>query len=353
MKIAWSELIKFLKNNIIKFIIGIIISAIAFAGLSYFFGGNNIEKLRNNIEIEGIDQEAELAYFLFYIEDQENRIFTNNLLVEEYFTLPEILESASKVTNTNLYEIVEETENEAVIEDTLSNMSNVIGVNRDGSSQLLKFYVNIGNESNNLEIANYYYNLITENEVPFLEDKMIYIFEEPQIQIIDEEESLENSTKITEDTYNIIFNIAVGSLFGLFAVTLVLFILTLFSKKLVYSFSYSILEQDHFFLIDNSLETTTDLMGILSLPQNARKVVVWEENSEVNNNEFNKITTELKHTQNLEFVNSILEIERPEEADRVIYIINENATSRKWYNKQRRLGKNLNINTVILQINAD
>jgi len=359
MKIAWTELIKFLKSNVSKIVIGSIITSIVFGGLSFVFGSTTINDLNNKFETleidsEAINPEARQANFKFYIEDNENDVFINNLLIGEYFTTPEILEDASNETNTNLKEIVKETDNEAIIANNQSAPEQIIGVNRNGSTHIHTFYVNIGSESDNLRIANYYYDYLTENNIPFLDDKTIYVFQEPEILELDEEEeNVRETTNNHSVIYDVILSLIVGALFGIIAVILVLFVLTLFSKKLIYSFSYSTLEEDYFFLIDSQIEYSKEnLEELLSLPPNARKVIINENDNVIQNSEFNDIKTNLDNTENIEVVNNILEIEAPEEMDRIIYIIKENITSRKWYNNQRKLSKNLGVPVVIIQVNA-
>jgi len=113
------------------------------------------------------------------------------------------------------------------------------------------------------------------------------------------------------------------------------------------------LEQDYFFLIEKRQKYQDDLIELLTLPTNARKVIVNENNIKTDNIEFEKILSNIIEKENLEVVNNVLEIEDLENVDRIIYVIKEGITSRQWYNKQRRFGENNNIPIVVLQVNGD
>jgi|SRR5699024_8219227 len=351
MKFIWIEILKFIKNNIMKIVLG---TALITVGFVWINNRSTTMELDDNSESKGesvVEVDSEPATFRFFIENSEGAAFTNNLLIEQYITRSSVLETVSNETNTNLLKLIEETGNSTLVNYNESGESKIIGIARDGNSHLLEFYVNIGNETDNLKIANYYFAYITEENIPFIANKSISVFHEPRIKDLTDEitfDSIDNQGSVVR---SITKNIVIGLILGLVVTVSLLLILSFLSQKLVYSFSYSLGEDDFFFLIDKKLDYKDELIQILSMPTNSNRVVILENNVDILNEELNGLLSSFSGDENFSKYNNILDVVNPGATDRIIYVLQENKTSREWYNKQRRLGRAYDIPTIVIQVN--
>jgi len=360
MKYIWIEVIKFLKNNIVKLLIGTSIIALLFVGSSYINSNRGSQPNEESTEspedtedvVEGepveFYPESEPVNFYYFVETPDGRPFTNNLLIEQYITSPSILEEAAIETGTNLNEIVENTENTALVDYNESGETKVIGIRKNANTHLQEFHVNIGNEADNFAIADFFFSYIINAEFSLLEDKNLYVFQEPQTKEISLGSSLDDDSDeavVTED--NILQDIIIGIILGGVATTGLLIISTLFSKKLIYSFSYSINAKDYFLLVDSKLNYQDELKQLLLNPTESNIIVVNEDKKNVLNDNLLEIIA----NKDIKEYNSFTKINDIQSVDRLIYVINENKTTRNWYNKQRRMERSYDIPVVVLQLN--
>lgn len=344
MKIIGTEILKFLKNNAIKALIGAVIGAVAVVGFAFMNKDNTIENLQD-METGEFSTNARPAQFRYYVEDNKEHPFGNNLLIEEHFLIPELLEKVSAETNTNLSELIEKTENHATVNYDPTGETKILSVVRDKSTHINTFTINVGDETDNLRIADYYFEYLKDGNVPFLEEKNLFIFQEPLILELDEE-LLSESTTMNGNSVNAIVLGVAGALFGAIATLVVMLFLSLFSKKLRYSFSYFIPENTYFMLMNNKVEEKEQFDLLLKAPTSANKIAIVE--SSTSKGLFNSNITD---TDNLSVVHNILEVENLDRVDRIILLIEEGQTTRKWYNTQRVLGEKHNVPFYVVQVN--
>lgn len=344
MKFIWVEVWKFTRNNILKLLLGTVLILL----LVLFF-----TKRKYDVELESVQELSEVtiieldsapANFKFYIENQREDIFTNSSIVEEYLNRPELLKVASKETSTELFEFVKETNNSAIVDYNESGKTKIIGISKNGDSHLQEFYVNIGNEKDNLKIADFYFEYLTSDNVPFLMDKNIYVLQTPKIKQLDEIDQVNVINSNNINNYNLQKNLIIGVILGGVISFGVLMAFTFSSKKLVYSFSYSLRADDFFILLDDKLDNNTELENIFE--NSNQNLVVLSEKSLLDIFDFTQQSNDL-YAQH----NSILEIGNMDSIKRLVYVIEENNTSREWYNIQRQLDTAYKIPTIIIQIN--
>lgn len=359
MKFIGIEIFKFFKKSLPKMIVGMILVAGVFIWSSYRANMTQLENIEN---VESVDKqdgadfvvETEPAFFQFIVEYEDGSLFNNPLLIEEYILQEEVLNQASTVTNTNLnlVKVIENTENNVLVDINDFGDSKVIGVYRDDATYINEFYVNVGNERENIRIANFFYDYISEGQIPFIADKDIYFFEDPKILSVEDETEATLETESQQINFSLIKNLIIGSILGALLSLAALLGLTFLSKKLKYSFSYTIQEDDYYFLVDSKLDYEEELKKLLYTPQSANRVVVKEDNS-ADTDYFGKLLSDISSNEPILQVNNFLTIENPSQIDRLIYIIEEDVTSRKWYNNQRKLDRAYEIPTVVIQVNKN
>lgn len=350
MEFIWLEIQKFIKNNFVKILIGTTLIAGLYMWKTERQYNTQIENISDETVIDGLKLDSEPAHFRLYIEYPDNSItFTNSSLIEQYITRPEVLKEASQVTETNLDKIVEETENKAIVYYNESGETKVIGVTRDASTNLHEFYVNVGNEKDNLKIANYYYDYFSNGQIPFLENKTLYFIHDAKIKEYGDYLTFNSLKESNQKSLvkELIIGVVLGSVISLGLILVFSFL----SKKLKYSFTYSIRESDYLYVINQKEAYKEELLEFISTPKNNNHVVIQEGNNSNLNNYLDELLNASDKDKHIQKVKSILEIENNKEIDRLIYIIQENETTRKWYNKQRLIDRLYNMPTVIVQIN--
>lgn len=355
MKFIWIEIVKFLKKNLVRLFLGILIITGLFVINSY---RSNVSQLENIDNVENLEKgdaadfvvESKPAFFQFIVEYEDGSLFNNPLLIEEYLLQDYILELASTNSKTNLVKVIDNTENNVLVDINDFGYSKVVGVYRDDATYINEFYVNVGNESENLRIANFFYNYINEGQIPFIADKQVYFFEEPKILPLEEEEELSANVEAQQINFNLVKNIILGAALGLLITLAGLLCLTFISKKLNYSFSYTIKEDDYYFLVDDKLDYENELTALLFDPASSTRVLISEKTPSAEG-PIGEFLNKMAKDESIEMMNSFLTIKNPSQVERLIYLIEEDVTSRQWYNNQRRLDRSQNLPTIIIQVN--
>lgn len=346
MKFIWIEFLKFLKNNIFKMIIGTVVIAGLFVFSSYNSGSSDTENVAELQQEERFRPDAKPANFYFYATTEEGTSYTNNSIIERYLLRPDLLQEIGNRTDTNLAEIIVKSENNAVVDYKESGETKVLGIEKSDTTHLNEFYVNVGNEEDNLAIANEYYDFIIGDNVPFLGNDSVYPFEGPRVKEI-EDLVVKDTVSQSTDGGSIIQDIIIGIIIGLVVMTGILLMLTFITKKLKYSFSYTLKENDYFLLVDKKLNNENDVQEVLTSPAQPVKVIIQENSNKLN------IGNQMNNTESIKKYNSILDIENTDNIDQLIYILEEGTTTREWYNKQRNLENFLEIPSVVIQINKN
>lgn len=353
MVIYISEFLKFFRDKFKKILLVTLILTVIF-----LFLFRSLSSTRTPGEIESDEQINEStplvsqvmpAHFQFFIEYEDDDTYTNNLLIEQYLLTEEVLREASQEIEIDLIEIIKNSNNEIEVNYKETGLSKVIGVVRNDSNHLMELSVDVGDEKNNLKIAQYYYEYILNDNIPFLTDKEIYIFKEPTIRDIDSLDSAILSEEISvNNEESIIKDLIISGVMGLLFTVLFFFVKTFFSEKLVYAFSYLLEDKDVFLLIDE--DNLDELSMILSTPESSN-IIIIRENKRRSSLELDNIYTKIFYENSVQEVENIIEIKEDSNIERLIYLIEEGETSRDWYNKQRRLDGLTNIPTYVVQLN--
>ncbi|WP_080146736.1 hypothetical protein [Marinilactibacillus piezotolerans] len=343
------EIMRFLKQNIKTILLGALLLGIIFSlGSILLDRGNPESEIENDSEL--IEGDGRPAFFNFYVENPDGSIYTNTSIIEQYLLMDETLEDVSQATNTNLYELFQkelEIEYQRTPEDR-----GVLGVTMNPYSYRISLVANTGNEQDNLNIVQYFYEQMQNQEIDFLTTKDVYYFEEPAIQELDENIELDENSASDAASLNIVdilIRFVIGSVLGVLLVTGITVLMSLFSKKLKYSFTYSWDEKDVFFLNDPKLNNNDELVQFINFPKGNNKLVV--SNEPLESRIKSSLSTQNEEGQTL-VTSSVTEAHSLEEISEIILIVNSNKTDRKWYKKQRRSLEMIPLPTKVVQINA-
>lgn len=361
------EIKRFLKDYKKNIFIGSIIISILFT-ISLFF----LDTLKAEVPKDGQDNfeptaeeildDAQPAYFQIFVEREDGTAYGNPYIINQYFNLDSVKEKAEKTTGIDIKSVEEE-----VYLNKLNEEIKVINVVRNEDSYLLTAYFNLGNERNNLTLAEYYYNVLFSNEFSILQDKKVYIFEEPQIVQKNEAElTLEKREEEKIEEYSGLTNILkqsknliTGLIFGI--VTMIGFALlkVIFGKTLDYAFGYEIEENDRFILSDDRLNNQDLVTQFLAMPLQGQKVILSEKNinpkikHRLTQNNFLTFDKNQKEKVILKQMNSLSEITRDTIISELIILIIPETTTRKWYQEQIQFAEINELTVKIIQMNVN
>lgn len=358
-----NEIKRFVVNYLKKIILvaaGIAIFYSAFQLISVYLDQRAEDKL--DVEAGEVQDIADPAVFSFYVETEDGRPYSNFTVIEEYFLLPETLKSVQFQTGTDIEEKLELQKLNEFVKTTENR--GVLGISRDASSGIFTFKANVGSASDNFKVATYYYDFLMSGDIPVIDDKNMYIIEEPYISELTEDEvndlllpeRVNTPARIAK---NIIINLVVGTIFGLILALFGAILVAILGKKINYSFTYNWEMNDHH-LIVNSDKDFEELMGLILYPSTAKKLVLTD-NKELKNKlqnmleEFDYVNSDFETIKagqiNILFEENFNELNPHYQPDEIVYALQSGKTSKKWYYKQRKLVEPYAIPGKVIQFN--
>lgn len=352
MDVTLSEIKRFLKDHLKFITITTIIFTLVLAGLLTLVDGlssSESSELENELEYDEV-LEADSAYFQFYPEYEEGDHFTNTSLIEDYLKLERVEEDVYQETNINIPEI-EERINEDYPE--LDNEFEVVDVTRNNNSNVFTVTLNLGNESDNLTLAEYYYDLLMEGNIDFLENKNLFSFVEPQLvtEILEEEDPTETSLQITPAS--IVKNTLVALIVSFVLAVGLALLKVIFGQKLDYSFAYNVADEAEFMVYNPAKSTSQLLQSFISQPKDAKKIILLEGygNQEGNNQSVDQVLLEID-TDKVLVLDSLTSLDQEGEFAEIDLIVQPYRTDRTWYQDQVELMSLYNAKMKVVQING-
>lgn len=338
-RIFFKESRRFLKENKKRIMLFTILGAVIFA----LFILVNLMKNNDSSSLENARTEeiSDMAEFSIYIEKKDWIPFNNNALLEKVLFSEKPVKKVEQETGikfANLLELQKEEEFIPTGEDR-----GVIGVLRDVTNEAMVFQVKIGTEKDNMEVANYYFDMIMNNEVDILKDKKIYVLNAPEIKELTQQDLAfveENNNEISPLV--LIIQLFVSLFAGFILGVLVSIFYHIFNKKISYAFNYNIDEKD-IFLIER--ESQDKFIYDIINPKNEDKIIVVE--NSLPSKVLNKLSSP---DQKVITTTNLIEIDPKIEMAEIVFVIVENNTTKFWYNSQREYLKRFDSKIKIVQV---
>ncbi|WP_373472220.1 hypothetical protein [Carnobacterium alterfunditum] len=285
-------------------------------------------------------QETGVA-FSFYLEKESADPFKSPDLLKELLISPTVLQNLEQGTNTKI-----EPSPELAVDVTL-----------DPENLLLTVTIGTGNVANNKIIADAYFKVISEEQSPFFDNKSVYIAAEPEsINIITDEKEITDAKLNTATNFGglsikkIIFLTVIVIVAGAIVGIMISLIVSLLKKEVneIYGFAYK--DEDKFLNISNVQnnsddEVSTQIVHSIIHPAKKVKLVLSEEDldeamiaklkKEANTQSGKELR--LSNEPMILIANSIIDIDPKIVIDEIVFICKKNKTSKKWYEKQRKL----------------
>lgn len=337
-RVFFREFARFLKENRMIYLTFAVIG-IALFGVLQFVGSIDTDKEEEPVHIQ---ENTRMATFVFYVENSDQSVYNNSNFLDSVFLSSEYVKGAEMNTGISINELIEKQLESGFIPTLLDR--GYIGVGRNVHNETMQFQVKLGTEEENLAVANYYFDLLMNNEIPFLQNKIVYILNEPYLVELSEE-NISASNQTSSDSSLPVLTLK-GIIFAggsLILGILSMFLYHFFTNKINYAFSYEIDASDTFFVIRKN---NKEFESTVANPNYGKKLVLSQE----------KISDQLKikmtdgKAGNYVFSNQLI-LENPaEDFNEIVFIIVENQTNKEWYYKQREVLKNFSKPIKIIQI---
>lgn len=372
MNTTWIEIKKFIRYNSKRIFLGTLILGTLIFIFMFFLNRDTL-----NTEEESVDEiEYSIAFFQYYVERPDGVSFTNQDILRNYFTRNEILNDTAEALDVPLEKLVLQKRDEFYILgniedddsdiaentnffsfDELINMGEeyiILNITKEEYSHLFTFTVSSIHSELNLKTAEYYYEYIENDLIPFYQDKKVYIFETPQFK--DEKYVVDESVEVNVESLGAeltVTDIIVSYLFSFILIVGIYIIKSLFSKTLIYSFSYLWEENHSFLLIDSYKKDKEKLMQFLSYPLDKRKIYLSEKKlSEINKSSI--LSNDRSINKEIIMNSTLANVNLQDKSNEIVIIVVEGETSRRWYKEQQNLLSIFNtLNVKIVQINKD
>ena len=357
MDIYMLEIKRFFKDNQ-KFIIATtLILGILIAGLNIFLNQSSELEEQNTevVESQGVfNEDSRPAFFRFYVENSDGYAFSNAVTLDQLFNLGSVYDDVKAETNIDIKKI-----KETALEKGNLDFSPV-RVSVDYDSYIFIATFETGNNSKNLQLANFYNNLLLNNEISILENHTIYSLVEPQLvpeleEATDEEAEEGSNKEILDQTQRtlmdwvkeIVISLIIGLVLAAVFSTGVMLLKELFGKKLNYFFGYDGESFDNYIVYDKQLANDESVQYFVGLDNSLNKLILME--SEINQSEKEVLFNNLEF--NFDFSQSITSTRISNKYDEIILIVNPCSTTRKWFNNQVKLIGLHDAKTKLVQMN--
>ncbi|MFL2100931.1 hypothetical protein [Desemzia sp. FAM 23991] len=276
--------------------------------------------------------------FSFYTETETGEPFLANSLMEELLISQNVLERIEEGAGTTI-----EPSPDLALQVTLNP-----------NTQVMTLKVGTGDKQKNQVIADAYFDLISQEDNSFFDNKTVYIVTEPEvIKSYEIESEAVTESDISVDATNdlsykrIILYAVLAVIVGGGAGIFIALIRNLLKKEVTDLYGFAIKDNDTVLNMSNNkylnnTEKYDQLIHAVLHPEKKIKLVLSEENLD------NYIVEKLNSTskEQLEkkqysvlFTNSVSEVNPAISVDEVIIICKKYKTTKKWYEKQRELLK--------------
>lgn len=303
-------------------------------------------------ELEDEEYEAAIDYlsigsysFRIFIENENSSTFTDNNLLKEFLLQESIIEDIEAETGEMF----------PILPDLALSVFNVRG------TSMIQIKVGTGEQEINREIASYYYQLIENNEVEFLENKTAYLVDENIIEFSEENnleygEAEDINLSFSESVANNIDGLLIVSILsgivGFIVGIVIGLLIELLNKKITTIYSFDSNNIDVIYL-DRILEKTKNtsesmVMAIQSIlnKDNKKRIILSESSLE----EFDKY----ENMNLLEVSNSVLKLEKKiDNVEEIVILVKPYQTTKDWFENELEFMSNLKKDITVYRISAD
>lgn len=346
------ELKRLFKDNKKAFTTSTVVLLVLIFALSMFLKNYRMQNKIDEFKLTAdIDERPTYSYFDIYMETEGGDVFQNVDLLKRYLLSDDQIDNMLGQLKPSQQDIVQEDMQKNI--DYLKTQEDPSDVEKMhkadflslemillGSAHSIRVVSIYDNKELNLDIINYYYDMIMNDKVPFLNNKTVYLIND--IATVDNTELVQDAKESIQvfTVKNIVISLIISLIFA-FAISFIIIYLSKFgSKKLAYAFSYGYRDVDQFLLYDQKLNNKDKLQQFIQVPKEEKKVVLSEESlSPELRNLFEFKNVGFSEDKEIQLLNktSAEAIDYEENFSDVFILVIAGETSRKWFNKQKNL----------------
>lgn len=259
--------------------------------------------------------------FRIYIENQDGSVFNRSNLMHEIFTSDEIIANLEEESGFDL----------SLIRDLF------IDIDYNSNNVTFTITIGTGNPSANEAISQALFDSIVENNIPIIEEKVIYLFEQPQSVELHEE--VQQGLIVDEPTADILGTVLYSSIIGLvlgagFGV-IIAYLHSLFERKINPLYNFHLKKGDVFINFSENADSeefiNNELWHAVIYPSSKAKLVLLQddrlqEKLETLAAQSKTFTGEIVQKTHLVKADNIF--------DEVIIITSIGKTDKRWYADQ-------------------
>lgn len=283
-------------------------------------------------------QKDEGMAFSFYMENDSGDSFLANSLMNELLTSEDVLKKVEEEAGTSI-----EPSPELAVQVTLNP-----------NTQVMTLKVGTGDKQKNQLIADAYFNIISNEDSPFFDNKKVYVVTEPEVikSYEMESDSIPNSDLDinVEERFSykkITLYTAIALVISIFGGIFIALIRNLLKKEVTDIYGFAFKDTDTILNISNNKyqnknEKYDQMIHAILHPARESKLILSEEELD------NYIAKKLMDKSNMEtkknqtsilFNSSVSSVDPSLSFDEVIIICKKHYTTKKWYETQRELLK--------------
>ncbi|WP_027108692.1 hypothetical protein [Lacticigenium naphthae] len=285
--------------------------------------------------INYLDQEAYI--FRYFIELKDGEPYREFGTVKEILTLPETIQQIQNNLNVKFK----------------PDASRAIRMSFDQKNNVHTFLVGIGNEADNLNIAEEYYSLLENAEGTFFENKNVYLIDSTPIKNDLQEEAIDPSElqdPTSASNLVVVFILIVFA--GLIVGLVTSLIKTFFSKNISSLYNYQLANTEKLVKMSHySTRKTDSIINVISLITNntKEKIAFLVQDDSKKNLQDERWLNNYANTSYM----SVLDIPKEENFDKFIIITELNQTKKSWYTDQLKLIRNLSKDILVIEMNQN
>lgn len=276
--------------------------------------------------------------FSFYMENDLGEPFLANSLMNELLTSEDVLKKVEEESGTSI-----DPSPELAVQVTLNP-----------NTQIMTLKVGTGYTKKNRLIADVYFNMISNEDSPFFDNKTVYVVTEPEVikSYEMESDSIPNSDLDinVEERFSykkIILYTAIALVISIFGGIFMALIRNLLKKEVTDIYGFAFKDNDTILNISNNKyqnenEKYDQMIHAILHPERDSKLILSEQ--ELDNYIVEKLKDKSnmktnKHQTSILFNSSVSSVNPTLSFDEVIIICKKNYTTKKWYETQRELLK--------------
>ncbi|MCI5775930.1 MAG: hypothetical protein MR008_05675 [Aerococcus sp.] len=336
-----SEFWRFIKDNIIKLLIGaVIIAALTVVARVYLNQKVQDAKFQatEDISQQDIDRSydylsevyaQEPAEFEFVvINDIDGSLQSNSFIIDEYLTKKEVVDQVEKETDVEISDTLDAEKNLGF--EKTPDYRGAVAAIRDTSTNKMILRVSVGKTpEENEKVAKAYQKIVTDGDLPFMNYQAVMLLSDTVIGEnlpIEYQTMVPSATALTGDrlfnsTADVIVVGVVGLIIGLFLSAVVLFVLHLTKRRINYAFDYSWDFDDYQERFKQSAEGFEQAKQFINFSRDDQHVVIAEQ-------DIKEIPIDGTALQGVLMPNT-----------EVIMVIQSGQTTKQWFKKQYGLAR--------------